>query len=211
MLRQYGIARGAGRVVRSLPLKGGGSGWGSGQASSTPTRMRPRCRRAQFADLRSDDLQHTIEVFSDIGIPEAQDRHALLLQPFIALTVARPSLSVLPAVEFDSESQCRAIEIENVTAGWMLAAKLRVADLTVSRPMPQPLLNVGDIAPQSAGKLCFPGRTVEAGHVTNPHTTCHSMSSTRRPPPQPSPFQGEGAHRPSCTTPTHALKPGEAP
>jgi hypothetical protein len=83
----------------------------------------------------------------------------------MALAVARPGLSVLAAVELDCESQCGAIEVENVTPGWMLAAKLRVAELTVSQPLPQPPFDIGAVAPQRAGKFCFPGRAVEARHV----------------------------------------------
>jgi hypothetical protein len=131
-------------------------------APGTPTRTRLCWYRAQFADLCSDNLQNTIDVFGDVGIPEAQDRYAALLEPFIAVAVARPGLSVLAAVEFDSESQCGAIEVENVTPGWMLAAKLRVTELAVSQLLPQPPFNVGSIAPQSACKCCFLWRAVEA-------------------------------------------------
>ena len=64
-----------------------------------------------------------------------------------AYAVTRPDASVLAAVEFDGERQRWAIEVENVTAGWMLAAKLRVAELTVSQPLPQPPFDVGSVAP----------------------------------------------------------------
>ena len=174
------------------PPERGRVGVGVDGALGTPTRTRSRCCRAQFADLRSDDFQHTIEVFSDIGIPEAQHRHAVLLQPFITFAVARPGRSVLAAIEFDSESQCGTIEVEDVAAGWMLAAKRRVAELTMPQPLPQPPFDVGSIAPQSAGEFGFCGRAVEAGHLR----IIIRFSASRGPPPRPSPFQGEGAHRP---------------
>jgi hypothetical protein len=54
-----------------------------------------------------------------------------LLEPFITYAVARSGQCVLASVEFDGESQRRAVEIENVTARGMLAPKVRVANLTV--------------------------------------------------------------------------------
>jgi hypothetical protein len=60
-----------------------------------------------------------------------------LLQPFIAFEIARFMLRMLPSIELNDESQCGTIEIENVAPDGVLPAKLRIAYLTVSQPMPQ--------------------------------------------------------------------------
>jgi hypothetical protein len=100
----------------------------------------------------------------------------------IAFAFARAGLSVLATIELDSERQRGAIEIENVTPGWMLAAKLRVTELTVSQPLPQPTFNVSSIAPQSACKCCFLWRAVEAGHVMSlPELPQHVVPQTPTP------------------------------
>jgi hypothetical protein len=124
--------------------------------------MSGRGHQIQFTDLRSNGLQYTVEIFGNIGIPETDNPYTLLLKPFLAFVITGLGLRVLTAVKFDREIQCGTIEIENVAAGRMLAAKARIAYLTVPQSIPEPPFHAGFIASQSSREDGFSGRPIEA-------------------------------------------------
>jgi hypothetical protein len=133
--------------------------------------------QAQLVDLCGNNFQHAIHIFNNVGIPEPKDRHPLSSQPFIAHSIASACLRMLSAVQLNGETQYRAVEVQNITAGRMLSAKLRVGDLAVPQPVPELCFHIGAIAPQLPDALCLHSRPVEPGHV-DPHPAL-----TRRPPP----------------------------
>src|SRR6516162_7766070 len=59
-----------------------------------------------------------------INVPEAQYQDTVLQQPSVAFGVALSTVVVAmaAAVHFDGDSQARAIEVENIRSGGMLAA-----------------------------------------------------------------------------------------
>jgi len=147
--------------------------------------VRGRGHQTQFAGLRSDDFQYTVELFDNIGIPETDDPHASLFKPFLAFTIMRFVLRVLTAVEFDREIQCGTIEVENIAAGRVLATKARVTYLTVPQSIPESPFHVGLIAPQSSRKDCLSGRPIEVGHAVTPTRRAFARVASQggRPPP----------------------------
>jgi hypothetical protein len=92
---------------------------------------------AQLIDLRGNHFQHASHIFNNVGIPEPEHRHTLLPQPFIAHSIASACLRMLSAVQLNGETQCRAVEVQDIPADGMLSSKLRVADLAVSQPVPE--------------------------------------------------------------------------
>src|SRR5262249_22713462 len=119
--------------------------------------------------LRGNHFQDAVQIFNDIGIPKTENCHALTFHPFIAPAITDPRPGVLATVELDGETQCRTVEVQNITAGWMLAAKARGADLTTPQPLPETPFDVSAIAPKSSRELGFPSRAIETGHTHDPH------------------------------------------
>ena len=162
--------RRAAHAVNSLPLKGGGLGWGSplllkatvgvglalrvrGSKSpsfrrmTTPAPHGNRSLRFQLRNFHGNHFQHARNILYDVGIPKSENRHASLSEPLISLSIPRCRFCVLTAVELDGELKSRTIEIQDVISGRMLPSKACAIDLRVSELLPQPPLDVGNVPP----------------------------------------------------------------
>ena len=106
-------------------------------------------RRLQFADLHGDHFERSNEVRGDVGIPKAENRNATLgkpaFAPFISSFVV--GFGMLPTVEFDHQTERRAIEVEHEGSGRMLSSEIDT-ELPVTQLLPQPHFDLGRIASQ---------------------------------------------------------------
>jgi len=73
-----------------------------------------------------DGVSDHLLIASQRGVPEAQHRHPVRLQKCIAkaILLAGNRMAVLPTVEFDIDASLDAVEIEDVSAKWVLATEL---------------------------------------------------------------------------------------
>src|SRR5581483_9341784 len=70
----------------------------------SPARMNTRVGEAQFVDSRCDHLQHTVEIFGNVGIPKAEDGNSSFAEPSVARAIAQLALGVLPTIQLDRKS-----------------------------------------------------------------------------------------------------------
>ena len=88
-------------------------------------------------------------------IPKSQHLDALLREKFIPLFIAGTLIgkTVAAAVKFHREFCARAIEIQEVNAAGVLAAKFEFAETLVTQQTPQPSFGVGGLFAELAGEV----------------------------------------------------------
>jgi hypothetical protein len=84
-----------------------------------------------------DRLKHALQVIIHITIPEPDDSNPQRLQVLLALTVMLLLIAVRVAVKLNGQLQSRAVEIHNVWADRLLAAKLHALELLSAQTLPE--------------------------------------------------------------------------
>ena len=114
-----------------LPSPGGGgspaerAGWGGGLSPAVVfQRFNPGLKRTMQLDI--NPLKHGSQVAGDLGIPEANDTIALLLEPDLPFVISLGSLIivVMSAIEFKDEAFRRTEEVHNVRTNRCLASEM---------------------------------------------------------------------------------------
>jgi hypothetical protein len=80
-------------------------------------------------DIFSNTHQHTIQVTSDLIVPETQHTIALLLQGPGSFRICSLPFHVLTTVQFNHQVPFGATEVDNVTGCHMLATELHAANM----------------------------------------------------------------------------------
>lgn len=154
-LRQHGNA-GDMRTNGRCPSPHSGRGWPASAG-------RVRGRRLKRREYRGP---YSFEILKDVMVPETNDAKALPLEgprpPCVALG------RMLPSVEFDDQTLCRAKKIGHITIDFDLTTKFTAGCLAAAQHVPQNAFCIGRIPPQ----LSRP-----AGQEMPP---CHYSPSPRR-------------------------------
>ena len=89
--------------------------------------------------LDINSLKHGSQIARDLGIPEANDTIALLLEPHLPFVISLGSLVVvvMTPIEFKDEAFRRTEEIDNVRTDRCLAPEMRALDRNFFQGMPQ--------------------------------------------------------------------------
>ena len=130
--------------------------------------------------LLSDGLKNAVKIFKNFVVPKPQDSIAFRLEPVGSLSIALCVLRVvvLTAVKLEDEFGVEAGEIDDVFADGHLPPKTKSIHLFAAQVMPEFSFRLGRIGSQIACTLVR-----------------HELSllyKVEAPPPQPSPFKGEG-------------------
>ncbi len=96
-------------------------------------------------------LDHAIDVFQNLVVPETQNPMSLLLQPAGADRVILDLESVLPAVDLNNEFLFRAKEIDHVWSNGLLPPEPSVIDLAQAYAAPQCHFGIGRVAAKFSG------------------------------------------------------------
>jgi hypothetical protein len=81
--------------------------------------------------------EHSLQVRQDIIVPIANDHDALIRKPGRAAIVGLLHLfGVLPAVDFDHQSEARAIEVDGERSDRMLPSKMKTIELIATKRTP---------------------------------------------------------------------------
>ena len=117
----------------------------------------------------------------NVIIPEAEFSDATTAQPCAASLIADLMLgfAVLAAIKLDGKAQLRAIEVEHVGAGRMLAPEAQSVQTTASELAPQARFDLGCFLAKSASALSLFFGTIESWRRRNPHP----VRCAHRPPP----------------------------
>ncbi|GMV59414.1 MAG: hypothetical protein AMXMBFR72_25120 [Betaproteobacteria bacterium] len=99
-------------------------------------------------------LQDSLHLHQHLPIVESQHTQPERPQRFVALNVTRlfVRFEMLPAVEFDHESNRGRVEIDDVSTDRSLPVELNALDLLATQPLPERTFGVGQIRPELSGK-----------------------------------------------------------
>jgi hypothetical protein len=145
-------------AASSSPSPGGGgspaerAGWGGGLSPAVVfQRFNPGFKRTMQLDI--DPLKHGSQIAGDLGIPEANDTIALLLEPDLPFAISLGSLIVvvMAPIEFKDEAFRRTEEIDNVRTDRCLAPEMRALNRDFFQGTPQCALMRRRVGPQSLG------------------------------------------------------------
>jgi len=124
-------------------------------------------------------IDHSRQISQDIGGGYAQHRNALRRQPMgsgrIVAQGIRPVMAA--AVHFDGQSNDRAVEIQDIDAGWMLATEFEAVRALAQR-LPQQPFRQGHLAAQFT-------RALHRSAWSGQHGTCPSTVLRTVPLPVP--------------------------
>ena len=88
-------------------------------------------------------LQHYFGLTQDVIIPETDHAKALGFEPGCSLRVARGTIRMLPAIQFDDEFLLEADEVHDIGRYRMLPAKFETGKVAISKELPKAQLCVG--------------------------------------------------------------------
>jgi len=144
--------------IFSLPSPGGGGsaakrpGWGGGLSPAVVFQwFNASFERTMHLDINS--LKHGSQIARDLGIPEANDTIALLLEPHLPFVISLGSLVVvvMTPIEFKDEAFRRTEEIDNVRTDRCLAPEMRALDRDLFQSTPQCAFMRRRVGAQSLG------------------------------------------------------------
>jgi len=102
---------------------------------------------------------HGFQLATQLMIPEAQHFDALLREELISLPISGALIekAVPAAVKFNRQLRDRAVEIEEVAAAGVLAAKFEIIEAMVAEQAPQALFGVGGFLAELTGEVAGGG------------------------------------------------------
>lgn len=121
-----------------------------------------------MVECLDNPLSHGLGITHHIVVPESQDSVASCCQSVIAATVAL-AVCVLPAVDLDNQSGCKAREVDDIWADAVLPAKMN-AERMASDDTPEPPLRVCLVATEMAGQsgVSHPAMVAVLGQTNTP-------------------------------------------
>jgi hypothetical protein len=91
-----------------------------------------------------NSVKHHCHLLQNLTVRETQDTQTAVFQELRSFSIKASCFrfEVLTAINFDHESGCRAVEIQNVRAEWMLSAELQPHHHVSTQVPPEPRLGV---------------------------------------------------------------------
>jgi hypothetical protein len=99
-------------------------------------------------------LQDSLHLRKHLSIVESQHAQPERPQRFIAFNVTRlfVRFEMLPAVEFDHESNRGRVEVDDVSTDRSLPVELNALDLLATQPLPERAFGVGEVRAELSSK-----------------------------------------------------------
>jgi hypothetical protein len=110
--------------------------------------------------VRKKIAEHALQIRQHVIIPVTHDGDAPLGKPLRSPIVGAFAFSMLSAVDFDSEAEARAIEIDGVWSYGMLLPERETIELVAPQRAPQPQFRVGHVGAEGP---CSCGHIFRAG------------------------------------------------
>jgi hypothetical protein len=100
-------------------------------------------------------LQDAVEFLANLMIPKSEHNDPVASQKFRSRSIANLSGAIVmpTTVQFDRELCGRTIEIQDVTADWMLTSKFVACKISVPQMPPTSVLSVGGLLAQRSGTI----------------------------------------------------------
>ncbi len=148
-------------------------------------RRKPGGALAPLVHSTRNRVQHAIQLFIDLPIPEPQHAPALRFQlsrpPYIARKPS--SFAVLKPIQLDHQLGCRAREVRHERPNRMLPPKLRIFKSLGAQSLPELRFDIRLIAPQPARTACRASRRHRRSHLSRHATRATLSPYGRRGPP----------------------------